>query len=66
MFGGAPLFYYILHLYVLLVLGKLVGNAAFVWQVWLAGAAVALALYWPTRWFGQYKRTSGKAWVKYL
>lgn len=65
-FGGAPLFYYILHLYVLLVLGKLVGNAAFVWQVWLAGAAVALALYWPTRWFGQYKRTSGKAWVKYL
>ncbi|MDQ2821511.1 MAG: heparan-alpha-glucosaminide N-acetyltransferase domain-containing protein [Pseudomonadota bacterium] len=65
-FGGAPLFYYILHLYVLLVLGRLFGSAALVWQVWLAAVLIALALYWPTRWFGQYKRTSGKAWVKYL
>lgn len=65
-FGGAPLFYYILHLYVLLVLGKVCANVAFVWQVWLAAAMVALALYWPTKWFGQYKRTSGQAWVKYL
>lgn len=73
-FGGAPMFYYLLHLYALLVLQRI---AAFmldvpradldhVWQVWLASALLAAALYWPTLWFGQYKRRSGKAWVKYF
>jgi uncharacterized membrane protein len=73
-YGGAPLFYYILHLYLLLVAGKIAAAAigvarwdvADVWQVWLIAALVAAALYWPVRRFGQYKRTSGKAWVKYL
>ena len=65
-FGGAPLFYYLLHLYLLLMLGKLWREVSAVWQVWLAATLVALVLYWPTRWFGHYKRTSGKAWVKYL
>ena len=73
-FGGAPLFYYLLHLYLLLILGRIAAAAlgvaradvAHVWQVWLIAVLVALALYWPTRWFGQVKRTSGKGWVKYL
>ncbi len=73
-FGGAPLFYYLLHLYLLLGLGRLAAaafgvaraDASAVWQIWLIAALVAAALYWPTRWFGQYKRASGKGWVKYL
>lgn len=73
-FGGAPLFFYILHLYVLLavqrlaagVLGVARADVDQVWQVWLGAALLCLLLYWPTRRFGRYKRESGKAWVKYL
>lgn len=71
-FGGAPMFYYLLHLYALLALQRIAGFApdvprahvGQVWQVWAIGALLAFALCWPTRWFGQYKRRSGKAWVK--
>jgi uncharacterized membrane protein len=73
-FGGAPLFYYLLHLYVLLALqtlaARLLGVARAdlgqVWQVWAIAALLAAALYWPTRRFGRYKRESGKAWVRYF
>jgi len=73
-FGGAPLFYYLLHLYALLglqrgaaaVLGVPRADMAQVWQVWTGAALLALVLYAPTRWFGRYKRTSGRAWVKYF
>jgi uncharacterized membrane protein len=73
-FGGAPLFYYLLHLYALLVLqrvsaavlGVARADVGHVWQVWAIAAGLALALYWPTRRFGRYKRESGKEWVKYF
>lgn len=73
-FGGAPLFYYLLHLYALLVLQRIAAAAlgvaradlGAVWQVWALTALLALALYWPTRRFGRYKRESGKGWVRYF
>jgi uncharacterized membrane protein len=73
-FGGAPLFYYLLHLYALLALQKVAAAAlgvaradvAHAWQVWAIAALLAVALYLPTRLFGRYKRDSGRAWVKYF
>lgn len=73
-FGGAPMFYYLLHLYALLVLQRIAAavlgvaraDLGAVWQVWGLTALLAAALYWPTRRFGRYKRESGKAWVRYF
>ncbi|WP_200955855.1 DUF1624 domain-containing protein [Massilia sp. Root418] len=73
-FGGAPLFYYLLHLYALLALQRAAaalhqqGRHEFnaVWQIWLASALLAVLLYLPTRWFGRVKRSSGIAWLKYF
>lgn len=73
-YGGAPLFYYLLHLYALLALQRAAsalhqqGRYEFsaVWQIWLASALLIALLYLPTRWFGQLKRSSGIAWLKYF
>ncbi len=76
-FGGAPMFYYLLHLYLLLALRKGLASwfdlesgqrveASYVWQLWLIAFALVAVLYYPCRWFGAYKRRSTQAWVRYL
>lgn len=76
-YGGAPMFFYIVHLYILLLAyliassfitvapGTYLSVPSITW-VWLITAALAIALYWPTRWFNQYKRRSQQAWLKYF
>lgn len=76
-FGGAPMFYYLFHLLLLLVLQKLsvavLGanhGARFgfdsmvpVWIVWIALVPV---LYPPCRAFANFKRTTTLGWVRYF
>ena len=76
-FGGAPMFYYLLHLYLLLaisltltaVLGANHGQrygVEHLWQVWLLALLLMPALYFPCRAFANYKRSSQQAWVRYF
>ena len=76
-FGGAPMFYYLLHLYLLLIISRTLTavlginhgdryGVEHVWQVWLIALALMPLLYWPCRAFANYKRTSNKAWVRYF
>lgn len=76
-FGGAPMFYYLLHLFLLLGLQKLavaVFGANFgsryefdhLWMVWLLSVALIPLLYWPCKAFGAFKRRTSMAWVRYL
>lgn len=77
-FGAAPMFFYILHLYVLKALYL---AAVSIWgtnkgdyfgvdgvgMLWLLTAILAIALYWPVRAFGRLKaRRRDIAWLKYL
>lgn len=76
-FGSAPMFYYLLHLFVLLGLQKL---AVQLWgpnfgqryefdslaMVWLLSAALIPLLYWPCKAFGDFKRRTSMGWVRYL
>ena len=76
-FGGAPMFYYLFHLYLLLALqlllvallganhGDRFGLDEF-WPVWLISIALVPVLYFPCRAFARFKRTSGQAWVRYF
>lgn len=78
-FGGAPMFYYIGHLLLLLALYKL-GLAVFgpnqgsrfgvapeqFWVVWVATVVLIPVLYFPCRAFARYKRSSKQAWVRYF
>lgn len=76
--GAAPMFFYLLHLYVLKVL-YLIGVALFglnqgnyfgfdsVPAVWLTAALLAVALYPAVAWFAALKaRRRDIAWLKYL
>lgn len=76
-YGGAPMFFYLLHLYVLLVLYAI---AVSIWgtnqgiyfgvnhvgYIWLISIVLAVLLYYPTKAFNAYKRVSQRSWVKYL
>ena len=77
-FGAAPMFFYLLHLYVLKLLyllglhalgpnrGELFGFPG-VGSLWLATLALAFALYWPTRAFARLKaRRRDLGWLKYF
>ena len=77
-FGSAPMFFYLLHLYALKVLYimavALFGLNQGAWfgfdsvaSVWLAAAVLAIALYRPVNWFAELKaRRRDIAWLKYL
>ncbi|WP_081803447.1 DUF1624 domain-containing protein [Halotalea alkalilenta] len=77
-FGAAPMFFYLLHLYVLKVLylgavgvwganqGEYFGFDA-MWMVWATTIALAVALYYPVCAFASFKaRRRDIAWLKYL
>ncbi|MFL1480379.1 DUF1624 domain-containing protein [Pseudomonas grimontii] len=77
-FGSVPMFFYLLHLYVLKVLyvlcvalfglnhGNYFGFDS-MGAVWLMAMALPLALYPPVRWFAALKaRRRDLAWLKYL
>lgn len=75
--GSAPLFIYVLHLYVLLTSYRIalavVGpNAAdlfafdYVWQIWPCAVLLVLVLYYPTKAFAKFKHSINKSWFKYF
>lgn len=78
LYGGAPMFFYVLHL---LVLKALYLIAVQIWGlnqgdyygfdslggIWLWAVMLATVLYFPTRWFAQLKqRRRDIAWLKYF
>jgi uncharacterized membrane protein len=76
--GGAPMFFYLLHLYVLKAMylvsvhtwganqGQYYGFDSLA-GIWLWWAILGLVLYWPTRWFSKMKqRRKDIWWLKYL
>ncbi|KSB87624.1 hypothetical protein AS593_21830 [Caulobacter vibrioides] len=75
--GGAPLFFYLIHLYALhllqlLAVAVLGANQGEVWSlpgvasIWLLAALVAVPCWYACRWFGPVKRASRQPWMKYL
>lgn len=76
-FGGAPLFFYLVHLYGLHLL-RLAATAVFgpnqgdvyglpnVASLWLLAALVAWPCWYACRAFGALKRRSSQPWMKYL
>ncbi|RBQ32538.1 hypothetical protein CRU92_02170 [Arcobacter sp. FW59] len=77
-FGSAPMFFYIMHLYVLkfsylsavAIYGLNKGNYfGFdnMWQIWLLTIILTVVLYYPTKWYANLKqRRRDLTWLKYL
>ena len=77
-FGAAPMFFYILHLLILLILYK-IGYSLYgpnqgeylsfpsVGYIWLAFFILCFILYFPTKWFAKYKQNNRQIkWLKYF
>ncbi|GIS36580.1 MAG: hypothetical protein Ct9H90mP7_5880 [Candidatus Neomarinimicrobiota bacterium] len=77
-FGSAPMFFYVVHLYALLLIywvliaiygqikGNLFGVDNFVW-VWILSGALSVVLFFPTKGpFQNLKRGSNQAWLRYF
>jgi uncharacterized membrane protein len=71
--GSAPMFFYILHLYVLQLMARGLEGAGFavhmetMWPVWALAALLTIALYPAVRAFAAFKaRRRDLAWLKYL
>lgn len=67
-FGRVPLFSYLTHIGVYLLMGRLLtpnGSSLVVMiGLWIIGLAI---LYFPARWYGLYKaRQPAKSWVRYF
>ena len=77
-FGAAPMFFYILHLFILKllytigisILGSNQGeylSFPSVKYIWLSFIILSIALYYPTKWFAEYKQTNKHiSWLKYF
>ena len=74
-FGSAPLFFYLIHLYVLHAVNKAAGVAigadalvsvpSVAW-LWAIAATVAVPAWFACRWFARLKQTSDQPWLRYL
>jgi len=67
-FGRVPLFFYLAHIGVYLLMGRLLTPGGSTLEVmillWLAGLVV---LYFPARWYGHLKnRQPARSWVRYF
>jgi len=65
-FGSAPLFFYLLHLYLLHALNLAVPSLPSVGWLWLLAAVVALPCWFACRSFARAKRRSGWWLMRYL
>lgn len=76
--GSAPMFFYLFHLYLLRIFyltaravfginhGDVFGFDSFGW-VWVFYLAIIVPLYFPTRWFSNFKKARKDIWwLKYL